>query len=327
MANALTGKVAVITGGATGIGKAVATRLAAGGVKVLIAGRDHVRGKTSAYDLAKQGYEVKFLRTDVRIENAISGLFDQAIDLYGGLDYLFNNAGIEGVLGPISENSEEVVDDVLSINIKGVFLCMKQVIPFFTRQGGGVIVNTSSFVGTVLPFPDAVLLGATQAGVISMTQSVAAGFASENIRVCAVCPWLTDTPMVDRLTHHQAEAKSRLAGMNPSGRAATPRGRCQCGSGHVRRRPELPVGRRRPGRPRRRHPEDPADVGVIRSGILAWRQNVPFRGQSPEHVLSFLVMSFSRGTGPARRDPWSANRHVPPACLGAGCRTGPSTPM
>ena len=136
MADALTGKVAVITGGATGIGKAVATRLAAAGAKVVIAGRDHIRGKTSAYDLAKQGYEVKFLRTDVRIENAISALFEQAIDLYGGLDYLFNNAGIEGVLGPIGASSEEIVDDVLSINVKGVFLCMKQVLPLFDQAGG-----------------------------------------------------------------------------------------------------------------------------------------------------------------------------------------------
>ncbi len=222
MTDAVAGKVAVVTGGATGIGKAVATRLAAQGAKVVMAGRDHIRGKTSAYDLAKQGYEVKFLRTDVRIENAIATLFDQTLDLYGGLDLLFNNAGIEGVLGPIGASNEEVVDDVLAINVKGVFLCMKQVLPLFVRQGGGIIVNTSSFVGTVLPFPDAVLLGATQAGVISMTQSVAAGFASENVRVFAVCPWLTDTPMVDRLTHHQAEAKNRLAGMNPSGMAATP---------------------------------------------------------------------------------------------------------
>src|SRR5271166_1439055 len=222
MADALTGKVAVITGGATGIGKAVATRLAAAGAKVVMAGRDHIRGKTSAYDLAKQGYEVKFLRTDVRIENAINTLFDQTLDLYGGLDLLFNNAGIEGVLGPIGASSEEVVDDVLAINVKGVFLCMKQVLPLFVRQGGRTIINTSSFVGTVLPFPEAVLLGATQAGVISMTQSVATGFASENIKVFAVCPWLTDTPMVDRLSHHQAETKNRLAGMNPSGRAATP---------------------------------------------------------------------------------------------------------
>ncbi len=222
MADALAGKVAVITGGATGIGKAVATRLGAAGAKVVIAGRDHVRGKTSAFDLARQGYDVKFLRTDVRIENAIASLFDQTIEFYGGLDYLFNNAGVEGVLGPISASSEEVVEDVLAINLKGVFLCMKEVLPIFVRQGGGTIVNTSSFVGTVLPFPDAVLLGATQAGVISMTQSVAAGFAGENIKVFAVCPWLTDTPMVDRLTRNEAEAKSRLAGMNPSGLAARP---------------------------------------------------------------------------------------------------------
>src|SRR4051812_39610457 len=94
MTDAVAGKVAVVTGGATGIGKAVATRLAARGAKVVMAGRDHIRGKTSAYDLAKQGYEVKFLRTDVRIENAIGTLFDQTIDLYGGLDLLFNNAGI-----------------------------------------------------------------------------------------------------------------------------------------------------------------------------------------------------------------------------------------
>ncbi|QEH37184.1 3-oxoacyl-[acyl-carrier-protein] reductase FabG [Aquisphaera giovannonii] len=222
MADILEGKVAVITGGATGIGKAVATRLAARGAKVVIAGRDHIRGKTSATDLAKQGYDVKFLRTDVRIENAIATLFEEAIDLYGGLDLLFNNAGIEGVLGPMSASDEEIVDDVLAVNIKGVFLCMKEVLPLFCRQGGGIIVNTSSFVGTVLPFPNAVLLGATQAGVISMTQSVAAGYAGENIKVYAVCPWLTDTPMMDRLAHHKDAVKDELAMMNPSGRAARP---------------------------------------------------------------------------------------------------------
>src|SRR4051794_6771098 len=222
MADAIEGKVAVVTGGATGIGKAVATRLAAAGAKVVIAGRDHIRGKTSAQDLARQGYEVKFLRTDVRIENAIQTLFDYATDMYGSLDFLFNNAGIEGVMGPIDANPEEVIDDILSINVKGVFLGMKQALPIFVKEGGGIIVNTSSFVGTVLPFPDAVLLGATQAGVISMTQSVAAGYADRNIRVYAVCPWLTDTPMVDRLAHHRPDEKSHLAEVNPSGKVASP---------------------------------------------------------------------------------------------------------
>jgi NAD(P)-dependent dehydrogenase (short-subunit alcohol dehydrogenase family) len=222
VADPIAGKVAVVTGGATGIGKAVATRLAAAGASVVIAGRDLMRGKTSATDLARHGYQVRFFRTDVRIENAVTTLYDYAVDTFGGLDFLFNNAGIEGVLGPIEASSEEIIDDVLAINVKGMFLCMKQVLPLFVRQGGGTIVNTSSFVGTVLPFPEAVLLGATQAGVISMTQSVAKGFAGENINVFAVCPWLTDTPMVDRLTQHQVGEKSRLAGMNPSGRAATP---------------------------------------------------------------------------------------------------------
>lgn len=222
MAAPVEGKVAVVTGGATGIGKAVATRLAAAGAKVVIAGRDHIRGKTSAVDLARLGYEVRFVRTDVRIENAVQTLFEYAVDMYGTLDLLFNNAGIEGVLGPIDANPEEVIDDVLAVNLKGVFLGMKQALPIFVRQGGGTIVNTSSFVGTVLPFPDAVLLGATQAGVISMTQSVAAGYADRKIKVYAVCPWLTDTPMVDRLARHSPDEKSLLAGLNPSGKVASP---------------------------------------------------------------------------------------------------------
>src|SRR5512135_907440 len=117
MADAVAGKVAVVTGGATGIGKAVATRLAAAGASVVIAGRDLMRGKTSATDLARHGYQVKFFRTDVRIENAITTLYDFALDAYGGLDFLFNNAGIEGVLGPIEASSEEIIDDVLAINV------------------------------------------------------------------------------------------------------------------------------------------------------------------------------------------------------------------
>jgi NAD(P)-dependent dehydrogenase (short-subunit alcohol dehydrogenase family) len=165
---------------------------------------------------------VKFVRTDVRIENAIQTLYDYALETYGGLDFLFNNAGIEGVLGPMGANSEEVIDDVLAVNVKGVFLGMKQVLPIFVRGTGGTIVNTSSFVGTVLPFPDAVLLGATQAGVISMTQSVAAGYADRNIKVYAVCPWFTDTPMADRLTGQRAEAKSQFGSYNPSGKVASP---------------------------------------------------------------------------------------------------------
>jgi NAD(P)-dependent dehydrogenase (short-subunit alcohol dehydrogenase family) len=222
MAGALTGKVAVITGGATGIGRAVARLLAAEGVQVVITGRDQARGKAVAAELSGEGCQTRYIRSDVRIENSIGTLFDQTIDLFGRLDLLFNNAGYEGVLGPIDENPVEIVDDVLAINVKGVFLCMKQVLPHLIRRGGGIIVNTSSFLGTVLPFPDAVLLGATEAAVVSMTQSVAAGYSDRNINVYAVCPWLTETPMLDRITLKRPEARTRLACVSPSGQLCTP---------------------------------------------------------------------------------------------------------
>ena len=252
MADALTGKVAVITGGGTGIGKAVATRLAAAGAKVLIAGRNPARGKTSAYDLAKQGYEVSFLKTDVRIENAISGLFDQAIELYGGLDYLFNNAGIEGVLGPISETSEEIIDDVLSINIKGVFLCMKQVLPLFTKPGGRdhrqhLVVRRHGFA---VPGRDP---AGSDAGRGDQHDPVRRRRFREREH-----PGLRGLPLAHRYPHggpaHAPPGRGEepARGNEPQRQGRNPRGCRQRGPGHVRRRPELRVGRRRPGRPRRR---------------------------------------------------------------------------
>ena len=99
---------------------------------------------------------------------------------------------------------------------------MKHAIPHIAERGGGIVINTASFVGTTVPFPDGVLYGATKAAVLSMTRSVAAGSAEQNVRVFAVCPWITDTPMVDRLTGHRAEAKAQFGGINPSGRIATP---------------------------------------------------------------------------------------------------------
>ena len=222
MAGDLAGKVAVITGGATGIGRAVAAQLSSQGVRVVLAGRNTERGNSAAQALAEGGQEVKYIRTDVTRESDVQALVQQAVDTYGGIDYLFNNAGVEGALGPMDANTETGVDEVLTTNVKGVFLCMKHAIPRMAERGGGIVINTASFVGTTVPFPDGVLYGATKAAVLSMTRSVAAGCAEQNVRVFAVCPWITDTPMVDRLTGHQAEAKAQFGGINPSGRIATP---------------------------------------------------------------------------------------------------------
>ena len=216
-------KVAIITGGATGIGKEVAIKLAGMGVNLVLAGRNKELGESAAAEISARGAQVIFVQTDVSSEKAVINLVDSALDKFGRIDYLFNNAGIEGAMGPMSINTEEVVDDVLSINVKGVFLCLKHVIPHMADHGGGIIVNTASFVGTIIPFGTAVIYGASKAAVLSMTQSAAAGFAEQNINVFAVCPWVTDTPMIDRLTGFQPEAKAGFgAGINPSGKIALP---------------------------------------------------------------------------------------------------------
>jgi NAD(P)-dependent dehydrogenase (short-subunit alcohol dehydrogenase family) len=217
-----TSKVALITGGSTGIGKAVAFQLAQAGITVVIAGRDQRRGESAAAELTANGATARFIQTDVRREPEVENLVRQTLHHYGRIDYLFNNAGTEGTLGPLETTTEAVIDEVLATNIKGVLLSIKQVLPVMREQGGGMIINTASFVGTTLPLPAAIVYGATKAAVISITQSVAAAGAADAITVFAVCPWVTDTPMVDRLTGHQPEAKAGFgASINPSGQIAT----------------------------------------------------------------------------------------------------------
>ncbi len=215
-------RVAVITGGTSGIGKAASRELVRKGTKVVLAGRNIERGDSAVRTITDAGGEAIFVKTDVSRETEVRLLFEQALTTFGRLDYLFNNAGIEGVLGPITECPEKVCDDVLSINTKGVILCIKHAIPEMLKNGGGAIVNTASFVGTTVPFPDGVVYGASKAAVLSITTSVALGFAEHGIRVYTVCPWMTDTPMANRLAGNQPDVKADLAKLNPSGRFVKP---------------------------------------------------------------------------------------------------------
>jgi NAD(P)-dependent dehydrogenase (short-subunit alcohol dehydrogenase family) len=215
-------KVVVVTGGYGGIGRATALKLAANGAKVVIAGRNPLRGEPVVKIITDAGGDAVFVQTDVRHEPEVSALFEQAVSTFGGLDGLFNNAGIEGVLGPVTECPEDARDDVLDVNVKGVFLGFKHAIPAMLRFGGGTIVNTSSFVGTTVPFPDGVVYGASKAAVLSMTASVAVAFADQGIRVYAVLPWMTDTPMANRLAGDRPAAKAQFAKLNPSGKLVKP---------------------------------------------------------------------------------------------------------
>jgi NAD(P)-dependent dehydrogenase (short-subunit alcohol dehydrogenase family) len=216
------GKVALVTGGTSGIGAAVAAHLARKRARVVIAGRNQQRGDRAAYSLTREGFDVSFVQTDVSYEADVKWLVHQTVATCGGIDYLFNNAGIEGVVGTMAINTEESVDEILAVNVKGVFLCMKHAIPRMIDRGGGVVVNTASFTGTTRPAPDRVIYGASKAAVLSMTRSVAAGLVNQNVRVFAVCPCTADTPMTDRLADHQPHAKGQLAALNPSGRLTPP---------------------------------------------------------------------------------------------------------
>jgi NAD(P)-dependent dehydrogenase (short-subunit alcohol dehydrogenase family) len=214
MAETLRGQTAVITGGASGIGLAVARLAHQHGAHVVIAGRRVAEGEAAATSV---GAGARFIRTDVRDETDVAALMQDA----GAVDLLFNNAGIEGPLATIDAYPAAAIDDVLATNVKGTFLCIKHALPRMQARGG-VIVNTASFVGTVVPFPAGALYGATKAAVLSLTQTMAAATADARIRVYAVCPWITDTPMVDRLTGHQPEAKAQFGSLNPSRQVVHP---------------------------------------------------------------------------------------------------------
>lgn len=221
MVQQLGGRVAVITGGATGIGLAVAKALVRHGASVVLAGRDRERGEQALAMLEAGPARAMFVRTDVRYEPDVEHLFRFAANRYGRIDLLFNNAGVEGSESAADLPPGWAVHELLDVNVAGVLLSIKHGLPWLTERRG-TIVNTSSFVGTTTPLPHAVVYGATKAAVLSITRSMAARCASQSVSVFAVCPWITDTPMVDRLTGHNPAAKAQFGEMNPSGRIASP---------------------------------------------------------------------------------------------------------
>jgi NAD(P)-dependent dehydrogenase (short-subunit alcohol dehydrogenase family) len=215
-----TQKVAIVTGGATGIGKAVAQALVARGVAVVIAGRSQQRGDAAAAEI---GGNTLFVQTDVSQEGDIKRLLTTTLDRYGRLDYLVNNAGIEAGMGGFEGTDPDLIDSVLAINVKGVFLAIKHAAPVMMRQQAGVIINMASFVGTTMPIPQAAIYGASKAAVLSLTRAAAVAYAEQHVRVYAVCPWMTDTPMADRQTDSDPAAKAGYASaINPSKQLATP---------------------------------------------------------------------------------------------------------
>jgi NAD(P)-dependent dehydrogenase (short-subunit alcohol dehydrogenase family) len=217
----LEGKVGIVTGGTSGIGRDTAVLFARVGAKIIIAGRRELEGEETVKLVRAAGSDGLFVKTDVSNSFEVEALIQKAVERFGRLDFAFNNAGIEGVFAPIVRQSEEDWDHTININLKGVWLCLKYEIQQMLKQGGGgTIVNMASITGLV-GAAGAGAYSASKHGVIGLTKTAALENAKNGIRINAVCPGFTETPMAGRIFRVPAVRKFLLS-CHPIGRFGRP---------------------------------------------------------------------------------------------------------
>jgi len=214
------GKVALITGGNAGIGRAAAIEFAKQGAKIVITGRREKEGQEVIAKIKAFGGEAIFAKTDVSREKDVKAMMEQTLETFGRLDYAFNNAGIEQALTPLPEQTEETYDQIMNINVKGVWLSLKHEIPAMLKTGGGAIVNNSSVAGLV-GFAMAPVYVASKHAVNGLTKSVALEYAKQNVRINAVAPGPIETRMYLDFAK-TPEVRQMLESAVPSGRVGQP---------------------------------------------------------------------------------------------------------
>lgn len=196
--NTFAGKVVLVTGGSSGIGRAAAIKFGERGARVMVAARREKEGKETVEMTKKAGGEAMFVQTDVRIASQVENMVQQTIKKYGRLDIAFNNAGVGSIMARLIRTTEEMFDEVVDTNFKGVWLSMKYEIPVMLEQGGGVIINNASIAGVSTAERLSVYSGSKHA-VVAISKVAATEYGRDNIRVVAVCPGWIKTAMTEEL--------------------------------------------------------------------------------------------------------------------------------
>jgi NAD(P)-dependent dehydrogenase (short-subunit alcohol dehydrogenase family) len=222
-ARLLDGKVLLVTGGSSGIGRAAAATMARHGAAVVIADLDADGGHAAVDAIHALGGDASFVHTDVRRPAHIGAALDRVVALHGRLDGAFNNAGVlAGTFMSSADVSEEIWDRVIDVNLKGVWLCMKQEIPLMLRQGGGVIVNHASVAGLFGNRIVGAAYIASKHGVVGLTKAAALEYADRNIRINAICPGIIDdTVMSEAIFGGDPEREAQVKALYPAGRVGS----------------------------------------------------------------------------------------------------------
>ena len=215
------GKVALITGGASGLGRACARLLAGRGAKVVIADLNDDGGAETVADIEAAGSEGRYVRTDVTQDEQVGAAVATAVDTWGSLDVAINNAGINGPTKFVADYTPEEWNDVMAVNLNGIFHGIRHEVPQMVKQGGGAIVNTSSGAGLV-GFPMLPAYVASKHAVLGLTKAAALAYVRDGVRINAVCPGSTRTPLLEGFMSQSPEIEQAISQSAPIGRLAHP---------------------------------------------------------------------------------------------------------
>lgn len=214
-------KIALVTGAASGIGRATAIEFARRGARVAVSDVDSVGGEETAKMITDLDREAMFIKADVSDPDDVSHLFDTIFQTWDHLDIAFNNAGIAGEQAPTADCSLENWRNTLSVNLDGVFYCLKKELEHMVERNSGAIVNMSSVAGRK-GFPGLPAYVASKHGVLGLTKAAAVEYAKTGVRVNAICPGVVKTAMVDNVTGEDPEVERQYVAMQPIGRMGTP---------------------------------------------------------------------------------------------------------